>query len=138
MSKDLNGKWSISRDEESYLGVFDSAEEAITEGRSLYGERRFWIGQVVPPRPPESFFGEDSIESWIDNEVLENDDYAGEWAEGAIPATKEQRQELAEQIRPLIAAWLDKHGLRPTHFNIDYTSVRQVDPVKDVLREVKP
>jgi hypothetical protein len=137
MSKDINGKWSLSGDEESYFGVFDSAEEAIVEGRAVYGGRKFWIGQAVPPVAPETLFDEGSIESWIDREVLEHDDYAGEWAEGSVAATREQRVELAEQIRPLIAAWLDKYCLRPTHFNIDYTSVRKCDPANNAIGELE-
>lgn len=123
--ENLIGKWSISHDEESFFGVFSSAEEAITEGRK-HGERKFWIGQCVSPTPPENLFCENCIESWINNVVLEHNDYLGEWAEGALETTRKQREELANLIQPVIAAWLDRHNLRPTHFNIDPVSVQKI------------
>lgn len=121
----LSGKWSISTNEENYHGTFDTVEEAIEEGKQ-YGDT-FWVGQCVSPTQPEDLFDGWSIESWIENSVYEHDDYLGDWAEDAVDASKEQREELAAEIRPLIAAWLDRHKLRPTHWNIDPASVRRID-----------
>lgn len=121
----LAGKWAISTNEENYHGTFDTVEEAIEEGKQYGGV--FWVGQCVSPTQPEELFDGWSIESWLENSVFEHDDYAGEWAEGAVASSKEQREELAAEIRPLIAAWLDRYKLRPTHWNIDPVSVRRID-----------
>lgn len=120
----LTGKWSISQDEENYHGQFDTLEEAITEGIQ-YGT--FFVGQCVAPTPPEELFDGEVILHWLEYQVREHDDYAGEWADGAVDASREQRSELADEMRPLIAAWLDRHALRPTHWNIDPQSVRYFD-----------
>lgn len=125
----IEGKWSISTNGENYSGTFDTAEEAIEEGKQ-YGEWNggtFWVGQCVAPIQPEDLFDGWSIDNWLENDVYEHDDYAGEWAEGAVNASKDQCEELAAEIRPLIAAWLDRHGLRPTHFNVDPASVRKIE-----------
>jgi hypothetical protein len=120
----LIGKWSISRNEENYYGLFETLEEAIEEGIQ-YGT--FWAGQCVAPIAPEQLFDGNVLRDWIDQHVLEHDDYAGEWADGAVDASREELNELAEELRPLIAAWLDRHALRPTHWNIDPQSVRYFD-----------
>lgn len=122
----LSGKWSISTNEEEYDGTFGTMEEAIEEGKAA-GYGAFWVGQCVSPTKPEDLFDGWSIESWLENSVYVHEDYMGDWAEGAVDASKEQREELAGDIRPLIAAWLDRHKLRPTHWNIDPATVRRID-----------
>lgn len=120
----MAGKWAISTDQERYSGEYDSKEDAISEARTY--SNTCWVGQCVAPTPPEDLFTGYSVERWIEVSVLDHDDYSGEWAEGAVAATKEQRDELAAEIRPLIAAWLDRHQLRPMHFIIDHITVEEV------------
>lgn len=105
------GQWSISTNEENYFLQFDTIEAAISEGK-CYG-RKFWVGKCVRPIPPEELFDRWVVENWLDNTVMEHDDYSGEWAEHCIDSTVEQREELAAGIRSVISAWFDKHKLRP-------------------------
>lgn len=117
----LAGKWSISTDEENYHGTFDTAEEAIEEGKQYGGT--FWVGQCTDPMPPEEIW---DAGDWLE-QVRCHDDYSGDWAEGAVSPNKEQCRELEGEVRKVMAAWLDRHGLRPTHWNIDHVSVRKID-----------
>lgn len=126
MSEDLTGKWSLSLDEQHYQGEFATADEAIAEGRQ-FDHEQFWVARIRQPATPESLFDEWTIESWIERDVLEHDDYTCDEAEDAVDATEEQLTELVAEIRPLIAAWLDRHNLRPRHFCIDYASVRKIE-----------
>lgn len=129
----MTGKWSISTNEENYNGVFDTEEDAIAEGKaSEYG--RFWVGKCVTPIQPEAMFQESAIEDWLEHHVWGHDDYSGEWAEGHVSPTPEQMDELASQIRPFIAAWLDRHSLRPKFWNIDPFSVRQIDSEREAAQ----
>lgn len=123
----MTGKWSISTNEEDYFGLHDTLEEAVAEGVENMEYDRFWVGQCVAPIAPEQLFDGEVIRGWIDHYVSEHDDYAGEWAGDAVPASREQLNELAAELRPLIAAWLDRHGLRPKHWNIDPRTVRYFD-----------
>lgn len=129
----MSGKWSISTDQERYHGEWDTKEEAIAEAQTY--DQTCWVGQCVPPVPPENLFNGYSVATWLDCDVLQHDDYAGEWAEGSVQATREQRDELAAEIRPIIAAWLDRHKLRPKHWSIDPNTVEEVtmEDAPDVL-----
>ena len=125
---DMTGKWSFSTDEENYHGEFDTLEAAIAKAREGVEEgATVWVAQQVPPVQPEELFTHYSVEEWLERDVLEHEDYLGPWAEGAVPATREQLKELAADIKPIIAAWFDRHNLRPTHFVIDDKSVRRIE-----------
>lgn len=121
----ITGKWSISTNEEHYHGTFDTMDEAIEEGKTYH--RTFWVGQCRTPEQPENLFDGYSVLRWLEGEVYEHDDYSGDWAEGAVDATVEQCEELSNEITPLIAAWLDRHNLRPRHWLIDPVSVRKIE-----------
>jgi hypothetical protein len=123
MASDTSEEWSVSTDEEIYHGKFASKEEAIAEGRSL-NEGPFWVGKCEEPTQPEEWW--DAVD-WIEH-VRCQDEYSSDWADGAVPASKAQIEELEAEVRPILAAWLDRHGLRPTHFNIDPSSVEKVEP----------
>ena len=46
MSEDIEGKWWVSDSEEWFsCGPFDSREDAISEGREVYPQERFYVGQ---------------------------------------------------------------------------------------------
>ncbi len=117
----IAGKWSISTDEEHYESLFDTAEEAVEEGRS--GETPFWIGQCVAPIPPENIW---KAEDWIENVLLQWD-YSGDWAEDSVSATGEQLAELESDVRKVMAAWMNRHRLRSTHWIIDPETVRKIE-----------
>lgn len=113
-----SGKWSVSYDGTSYRGDFDTRDKAIEEGRSC--SQTFWVGQKESPTPPEDFFHADD---WLED-VHRHDDYAGDWDNEPDP-TKEQTAELQDGVRKVIGWWLDKHALRPNHFNIDKSTVSE-------------
>lgn len=117
--------WSISTNEEHYFGTWDTLEDAIAEGTSQH--EAFWVGQCVQPVQPELLFDGNSVVDWLESAVYEHDDYAGEWAEGAVTPTREQCDDLAAAIRTLIGNWLDRHKLRPEFWNIDPKTVRKID-----------
>ena len=105
--------FSISTNEELYSGQFETEQEAIKEAVGS-GYEVFWIGECVPPIQPE--------ECWDAGDWLEvvsgNEDYCGEWAEDWDDSTKEQREELEQEVKKVMGAWLDRHKLRPRFFNI--------------------
>ena len=116
----MDKKWSLSTDQEHYHGTFGSRDEAIAEGRSYY--KRFWVGQCVTPTQPEEIW---DASNWLET-VWCHEDYQGDWAEGQVSPSKEQLHELSAQVTPVIAAWLDRHNLRPKHFVINYQSVEEI------------
>lgn len=121
----MSNKWAISKNGENYFGFFDTIEEAINEAsaNAKKEQRKYWVGQCISPIQPEYlWFAED----WIDY-VLTHDDYSGEWAEDSISATKEQYIELEKEVRKVLSTWLDKHELRPKHYNIDPKSVVEIN-----------
>ena len=130
------GKWSYSFDEETFHGSeIESVEGAIAEAlsESEHGDgRRFWIGQCESPIQPEDMW---NAADWLEH-VSVQDDYSGDWAEDWDRSTKEQRKELEAEVRAVLAAWLDRHKLRPTHFKIDNDSVREF--TVEVIDGVEP
>lgn len=108
-------KYSFSRNEEIYEGTFDSLEAVCDEAAANLGVgATFWVGEQQSPMPPENLW---DAELWLEH-VACQDDYSGECAEDWGRATKMQRQELEDQIRPILAAWLDRHRLRPNFWTI--------------------
>lgn len=120
------GKWAISFDEENYSGFFDSEEEAIEEGK-FRDSGPFYVGQCVSPPQPETLFRGDAVDDWLNRHVWGHDDYSHDFAAGQVCPTTAQMDELADEIRPLISKWLDRHKLRPTFFIIDPGSVSRIE-----------
>lgn len=104
----------LSTDGEHYDSRFPTEQEAIDEAVA-WGCEVFYIGQPEKPVQPESFW---SANEWIET-VCNHDDYTGDYAEGWYCGTREQEKELEEQVRPVLAAWLDRHKLRPKHWLIN-------------------
>ena len=113
---DYKKQWVISFNGESYDAETYSSREEANQAAREHGARR--IAVKTAPRQPEEFIDWTDVERWIDN-VSEQDDYGGEWAEDWFCGTTEQMRELANQFREVAAKWLDKHGLRPTFFTVD-------------------
>ncbi len=110
-------QYGMSFDKEHYDGRFASREEAAEEAASLCGEHdttRFWIGEVVPPPQPETYFDIDQV---IDH-ANDQDEYSSEWAEDWFSPTKEQIAEVEASVKAVIGQWFDKHDLRPAFYNI--------------------
>lgn len=120
----MSEKWALSTDEENYCMQFGTKEEALKAAKEFDG-CQCWIGKCIPPEQPEELFDESAVGDWLDR-VWSHDDYLGEWAEESFAPTRAQCQELAKELRPVIAAWLDRNKLRPMHWNIDPASVIKV------------
>lgn len=89
------------------------------------------MGESHDPSPPESWW---DAEDWIEH-VLCQDEYSGEWAEGTLSTTKEQREELEAEVRKIMAAWLDRHDLRPKFCKVQ--NAERVEPrEKPTLEEL--
>jgi hypothetical protein len=109
--------WAISSDGENYgYTTFPTEDAAIAEGVEYYAGEPFYVGKLEEPPQPEEFF---DCADWLEC-VSCQDDYAGEHAEDWDDSTKEQRDELNEEVRKVLAAWLDRHNLRPTFFNVTH------------------
>lgn len=106
--------FAVSTDEENFIGSYATIEEAVEEAANGYAYEKFWIGECGPPTQPEELW---YAEDWLEH-VSCQDDYAGEWAEDWDGSTKEQREELEQGVRKVMAEWLDRHKLRPRHFNV--------------------
>lgn len=95
-----HGKWSVSRDGENFFGLYDSKEEAMTEGRPFVG---------LCNRPPvlATLFGEDIIERIKCQEVW-SVDAAESWS-----PTKSALNDLDDMLRDTVSRWLTKYDLWP-------------------------
>lgn len=85
-----------------------------------------WIGRDRVPIQPEEFF---HAEDWLES-VSCSDEYNMECADGWDASTQEQREELDEIVRAAMAAWLDRHGLRPRFFVVE--KIKRIRPGKRV------
>ena len=128
-SKELaSEKWSVSTDEEHYVGEYESKEDAIEAGiedAEIEQSGGFWIGRCMPPIQPEEVF---RAEEWIDD-VHDHEDYCSDWADGQFDPTDHHIEELNTEVRKVMSAWLDRHNLRPTHWIIEQASIRHVGAV---------
>ena len=112
----MGKKYAYSTNGESYSGDFDSVEAACDEAvADVPADTAFWVGECVPPPQPEDLW---DVGDWIEH-VSCQDEYSHDIAEGWGTTTLAQRDEVERDVRAALAAWLDRHGLRPTHFNID-------------------
>lgn len=114
--------FSISTDEENFTEHHATVEDAIAAAVAS-GADRFWIGEDRSPTSPESYW---SAEDWLDH-VSQQDDYDGDWADAWDVSSEQQRKELEDEVVPILAAWLDRHGLRPKHFCIDEMTAYRFD-----------
>lgn len=108
--------FSISTDGEFYSGEFDTREAAIAELGACG-----WVGENVPPVQPEDWW---EASDWLEH-VSCQDDYGGDWAADWDQSTAEQRVELEKEVRAVMAAWLDRHCLRPRFWTI--TNAERID-----------
>lgn len=56
---------------------------------------------------------------WLET-VSVSEEYSLECAEGWDRSTLLQRDELESEVAPILAAWLDRHKLRPKFFVVKY------------------
>jgi hypothetical protein len=101
-------RYSVSRDGETYHGSFATLEEAKAEGSR-------WVGEIEYPMQPEFWW---SAEDWLEH-VSCQEEYSHEAAEGWDTSTEAERQELEKEVHAVMAAWLDRHKLRPEFFCVE-------------------
>ena len=121
----MGRQFAYSRDGESYNGRFDTFEEAKAEACAA-GCR--FVGECVEPPAPEGYFDADD---WIEH-VSCQDEYSIDAADDWCRPTREQREELNREVQAVMAAWLDRHGFRPTFFLIDNAVELPADEVAKV------
>lgn len=108
-------KYSYNTDEGVYHGEYASKSAACDEAAAHVGVGgHFWVGECVDPPQPETLW---RAEDWLEH-VSVQDGYSGDWADGWDGSTKEQRKELEVEVQKVMAAWLDRHKLRPQFWNI--------------------
>lgn len=107
-------QYAYSFDEENYTGDFDSPDEAAEEAFASgdYRESVF-IATIVPVNGTDWIHASDFL-----GDIMLSDDYLTDRAEHWPDCTPEQESELTQMLRRTFGEWLDKHGLRPTFFNV--------------------
>lgn len=108
--------YAEKEDSERYQGKYESIAAAVAAavGDDLDD---FYIGDCEAPPQPEDLW---SAEDWLEH-VDCYEDYSHEWAEDWDASTEQQKQELEAEVRKVMAAWLDRHDLRPKFWNVGST-----------------
>ena len=109
-------RYAYSTDGENYgYADFEHVEAACKEAAVEVGAGgTFWVGELCSPTQPEDWW---CAEDWLEH-VSCQDAYRGDHAEDWDTSSDAQRSELEEEVRKVMAAWLDRHDLRPAFFNI--------------------
>ena len=102
--------YSLSLDGERFSGRYATIEEALKDADSNI----VFVGLAVAPPQPETFW---AAEDWLEH-VSTQDPYCGDWADNWDDSTHQQRAELEDEVRKVLAAWLDRHGLRPRFWDV--------------------
>ena len=127
----LVGKYATSTNEEVFSGEYATLQEALDEAAVGYAYTTFWVGVMANPTPPEEFW---IAEDWLEHVSIQ-DEYNTGWSDGWDTSTKEQREELEAEIRPILAKWLDKYDLRPCFFTVTNVVKYEVEDGKVVAVE---
>lgn len=129
IKKYTRNKVAYSMDGENYSAMYDTAAEALEDARNeieymiesrkkgykVILPERVFVGECELYRPSLLSCGYDVIES------VQADAYdeGGEYAENYLDdVTKEQREELEEQLDVVFNAWLEKYDLYPNFYTI--------------------
>lgn len=111
---DTGYSWSV--DEERYFGDFATVEDALLDAQSEDEDVKVvYVGERRSPTPPEDWW---NAEDWLEHVSCQDDyqiDQASDWDE----STKEQKEDLESEVRKVMAAWLDRHSLRPQFWLIE-------------------
>lgn len=121
--KEVNGKWTFSRDEENFCNdEFDTRNEAIEAGRDYYDSDPFYVGQIESPG-----LGVTVDVSAIFERINENMcDKCGEWANDYLMDTKqEHNNELEQELCEVIARWIERYGYQPTFYTV--TNIEEIE-----------
>lgn len=112
--------FAYSTNEEDYHGGFPTREAAIEDAVAsddLAPGDTVWTGKVVSAGPASRLFR--SVRRIIEDMQEDAYDEAGEHADRFLEnVTDAQVDELGGEIKKVIDAWADKHGLQPTFFTV--------------------
>ncbi|WP_156882297.1 hypothetical protein [Lacrimispora indolis] len=122
-----DNKVAYSFDNESYSTLYDNEAEALEDALKeikYYEENEYssvpekvYIGQCELFKPSLSSSGYDVIEAAISQA---DDEGFGEWDEDYLSdVTKEQREELEEELDAVFQKWITKHGLEANFFKVN-------------------
>lgn len=108
-----NKKWCTSSDGEHYNGEpFNTKEDAISDGKLVYGGDDFYVGQIVQIYSSQLF----DVDWMLDSMNERAQDEAGDAGEDYLcDVTKEQKEDLEKTLEK----WFKKNGLEPTFFGIE-------------------
>lgn len=112
--------YCYSYNEEIFHGRFATAEEAWNAAWGADDVETAYVGECVAPSQPELWW---NAEDWLEH-VSCQDEYSNEWAEDWDRSSKAQRTELEAEVRSVMAAWLDRHNLRPMFYNVENVKER--------------
>lgn len=116
-----------TQEDTGYVGGFETREEAIQAAREDGLDSVYYLGEERPPIAPENLF---DPEDWLEK-VSCHEDYSIEVADGwDDPVTKDQLEELQAEVSLVMAAWLDRHKLRPKFFLVENIEVVNLDEEK--------
>lgn len=126
-------QWAYANNiEDNFQGTFDTKQDAIEEALANADEgETIHVGRLCPPIQPEEYW---AAEDWLEH-VSCQDDYTGDFADDWEESTEWQRQELEREVRAVMAAWLDRHKLRPRHFLVRDTEAFDVIDGRAVERK---
>ena len=116
-----------TQEDTGYVGGFETREEAVQAAREDGLDSVYYLGEERPPIQPENLF---DPEDWLEK-VSCQEDYSIEAADGwSDPVTKDQLEELQAEVSLVMAAWLDRHKLRPKFFLVENIEVVNLDEEK--------
>ena len=124
----MAGKFSYSFNRETFIGNFETRQEALKKALDNLSELSdspevIYIGKRIPLDPIPSGVGE-MVLSAMRRRVR---DEAGDGASQSLRRIDEhQLAELDEQLNQLITAWLARHELTPTQSKITAISEHPV------------
>lgn len=127
MKNDMVGKWGHTTNEETYHGWFGTWQEAAREAGKP-GET-VKVGQYRSPYASGYIDADLVIEH-----ITEQDDYAGDWADGSFDTSGANLEELTEALRETFDRWVETHGLQP-QFGIVDASQEVIVPTAGELEE---
>lgn len=127
---DTLGKFFVARHEDEevhWTGPFDTEEEALGEGRAMFGEE-FAIGRGIEMWVPDisaQAVLEDIEERYYDGNSVDDNE------QPLFPITTNgpQAQDLKRRLNAVFGAWLTEHNLWPDEVRIGL--VEQVAPTLD-------
>ena len=137
-----NGEWYLSSDGEYYnAGCYPDRDSAMNAGIEMYwrvarGEEKW--NDLYPDGPdslfPPTFWVGRKQEWWpcvdedymLDCVIEQADDYAGEFAEGWMDVSKEDREKLRGMLQEAFDKWIRETGNEPTFFMIECSE--EIDP----------